>query len=137
MAATVSYRCEFEACYVQNSELHAHRYKIEVTVGSVTNYAATGQIIDYRVLAGFVKSICPDQQFLLGKDATPEETAVGMCLKACGVSVMHRSHTLSIESFCESLAAELQDILDRHEYGVQVIELKLRETNDSYATWSI
>ena len=135
MSATISYRCEFESCYVQNSELHAHRYKLEVTVDGPELYKNTGQIIDYKILAKHVKSVCPEGAFLLGSDSLPEEQAVAVCLKVCHVPVMERPHKLTIESLCESLSCELQDVLNRHAPGVRVIEVKLRETNDSYATW--
>lgn len=137
MSATLSYRTEFESCYIQDSELHAHRYKIEVTVDGERRYHTTGQIIDYKELATYVKSICPDKTFLTGMDSTPSEQAVAVCMKACSVPVMERPHQLTIESFCESLARELQDLLDRHAFGVRVVEVKLRETNDSYATWIV
>lgn len=137
MNPTVSYRCEFESCYIQKAELHAHRYRIEVTVDGIDRYMQSGQIIDYRNLAKYVKQVCPDSTFLVGDDSTPEERGAAMCLKGCGVPVMERQHILTIESFCESLASELQDLLDRHEHGVRVIEVKLRETNDSFATWNI
>lgn len=137
MAATVSYRCEFEACYIQDSELHAHRYKIEVTVDSPEMYKNMGQVIDYRALAELVKSVCPDKHFLIGTDSAQEEIAVAECMKTCGVPVNYRSHRLTIESFCESMACELQDLLNRHHPCVRVIEIKLRETNDSLATWTL
>lgn len=137
MSATVSYRCEFESCYIQNSELHAHRYKLEVTVDGPSRYKNEGQVIDYKVLAKHVKSICPDKSFLIGTDSAQEEIAVAECMKVCGVPVTIRSHKLTIESLCESLACELQDLLNRHEPCVRVIEVKLRETNDSLATWKL
>lgn len=137
MNAIVSYRCEFESCYIQNSELHAHRYKLEVSVDSPERYKNYGKVIDYKVLAKHVRSICPDGSFLIGSDSTDQEKLVAECIKTCGVNVTYRPHVLTIESLCESLACELQDILNRHEPCVRVIEVKLRETNDSFATWQI
>lgn len=137
MNATVSYRCEFESCYVQNSQLNAHRYRLEVTVDSPQRYFDHGLIIDYRTLAQYVKAVCPDNHFLIGTDSTEAEVALADSMRLCGVAVSDRPHKLSIESFCESLADELQDTLNRHEPGVRVIEVKLRETNDSFATWTI
>ena len=137
MSATVSYKCEFEAGYVQNSQFHAHRYRVEVTVDGPERYKNQGQVIDYHVLAKFVKEICPDKCFLIGTDAVQEEIAVAECLKTCGVSINYRPHRLTIESFCESLACELQDLLNRHEPCVRVIEVRLRETADSAATWNL
>ena len=49
MNSTVSFRTEFESCYVQNEELHAHRYRIEVTVDGPQRYVDFGQIIDYKL----------------------------------------------------------------------------------------
>ena len=137
MSATVSYRYEFEAAYVQNKQLNAHRYRIEVTVDGPQRYMDHSQIIDYRTLAEYVRSVCPNNQFLLGSDSTLSERELADCMRKCGVSVSNRSHPLTIESFCESIANELQDILDRHDPGVRAIEIKLRETNDSFATWTL
>lgn len=137
MSATVSYRYEFEAAYVQNKQLNAHRYRIEVTVDGPQRYQDYKQIIDYRTLAEYVRSVCPSDHFLLGFDSTMSENELAECMKRCGVKVSVRSHPLTIESFCESIANELQDILNRHEPGVRVIEVKLRETNDSFATWTL
>ena len=137
MSATVSYRYEFEAAYVQNEQLNAHRYRIEVTVDGPQRYVDSRQIIDYRTLAGYVKSCCPQDQFLIGSDSTQDELDLSDAMKKCGVSVSYRSHPLTIESFCESIANELQDTFNRHEPGVRVVEVKLRETNDSFATWAL
>ena len=137
MSATVSYRYEFEGAYVQNKQLNAHRYRIEVTVDGPQRYIDTKQIIDYRTLAQYVKAACPQDQFYIGSDSTPEEFELSEAMKKCGVGVSYRSHPLTIESFCESIANELQDTLNRHEPGVRVIEVKLRETNDSFATWTL
>lgn len=137
MNSTVSYRYEFESCYVQNSELNAHRYRVEVTVDGPQRYVDHGQIIDYRVLANYVKEVCPNNIFLIGTDSTDDEFKVADALKKCGVPISYRSHRLTIENFCESIATELQDILNRHEPGVRVTEVKLRETNDSFATWTL
>ena len=137
MSATVSYRYEFEAAYVQNQQLNAHRYRIEVTVDGPQRYADHQQIIDYRTLAEYVRSVCPRDQFLVGSDSSTSEIELAECMRKCGVSVSSRPHPLTIESFCESVATELQDVLNRHEPGVRVIEVKLRETNDSFATWML
>lgn len=137
MNATVSYRCEFEACYIQESELHAHRYRVEVTVDGPQRYQDYKQVIDYRTLAKFVHDVCPDKKYMVGANSTEEEFAVADAMKACGVAITYRPHPLTIESLCESLADELQDTLYRNEPGVRVVEIKLRETNDSFATWHI
>ena len=97
MNSTVSYRTEFESCYVQDEELHAHRYRIEVTVDGPQRYVDFGQMI-MRILK--------------------EQISHGAW-------------------FGRSINVRSMQVHGDHEPGVRVIEVKLRETNDSFATWSI
>lgn len=133
---TLSYRTEFEAAYVQGTELHAHRYKIEVTIGGPQHLADHGKILDYKILAAYVNSVCPHNTYLVSESATDAENEIAAVLRKLNVDVLTCPYPLSIEYMCEGIASELQDILYRHEPGLVVLEVKLRETNDSYATWT-
>lgn len=134
--ATVSCRAEFESAYIRDGELNAHRYRIEVTVDGDGPYNQSGQVIDYRSLLKYVKRVVPDKCYLVSTTSTQFEQAAAS-IRDCGVTVHTVPHYLSIERICQGIADELQDILNRHEYGVRVVEVKLRETADCFATWSI
>lgn len=136
MGATVSYRTEFEAAYIQNSELNAHRYKLEVTVGGDDRYASKQQVLDYKVLGEYVRRIVPDKHWLVSSDQSEKEKSVADMMRSFGIHVVTFPYPLCIERLCEGIAFELQDIFDRHEPGVHVTEVRLRETADSFATWS-
>lgn len=137
MSATVSYRTEFEAAYIEKRKLHAHRYRIEVTVDGPQRYEDSERIIDYNKLAKYVKQVVPDGKWLLSGEYTPEEFEVSKAMVHCKIPISTLPYPTSIERMCQGLADELQDLLNRHEPRVRVIELKLRETNDSFATWRL
>lgn len=135
--ATVSCRTEFESAYIRDGELNAHRYRIEVTVDGDGPYNQSGQVIDYRSLLKYVKTVVPDKCYLVSTTSTQFEQEAASAIRNCGVIVHTVPYYLSIERICQGIADELQDILNRHEYGVRVVEVKLRETADCFATWSI
>lgn len=135
MAATVSYRTEFEASYLQNCELHSHRYRIEVTVSGPQRQEDKGKVIEFSHLAMYVKQVIYDKSFIFGTDVLPEERPVIDALRAAGVKCWPCTFSLSVENFCTDIADRLQIIFNNFEPGVFVQEVKLRETNDSYATW--
>lgn len=137
MRATVSCRAEFESAYIRDNELNAHRYKVEVSVDGQDLYNETGQVIDYRTLLNYVKSIVPDRCYLVSSSSNQHELEAASAIRDCGVPVHTVPYYLSIERICQGLADELQDVLSRHYPGVRVTEVKLRETNDCFATWSI
>lgn len=136
MSATVSYRTEFESSYFQNLELHSHRYRVEVTVTGPQRQEDRGKVIEFKRLAHYVSEVVYDKSFLIGTDSLPEERFVVDAMREIGVKYTGFSFPLSVENFCIDIANKLQKLFDRYEPGVQIYEVKLRETNDSYATWT-
>lgn len=137
MSTTVSYRTEFESCYIQRGELHAHRYRLEVTVDGPQRLEDYGRVIDFQKLASFVNRIKFDKTYLYSTHQTFQEKTLTDAMKGLEIPVLAFPGELSVEAFCAKIAEDLQDVLDQHTPGVRVIEVKLRETNDSFATWSI
>ena len=136
MSATVSYRTEFECSYLQNLELHSHRYRIEVTVDGEQRSEDRGKIIEFSLLARMVKQIVFDGFFLFGTDVLPDERVVIDAMRQVGVKTWPCAYPLSVENFCSDIASRLQILLNIEATGVSVKEIKLRETNDSFATWT-
>lgn len=136
MACTVSYRVEFESSYLLEGELHSHRYRLEVTVDGPQRLYDHGAVIDFKTLANHVKHVYYDKQFIYGNHQTNEELGVVNLLHQIGVSVYHIDNSLSVENFCIDIATRLQARLDQYDPGVRLIEVKLRETNDSFASWT-
>lgn len=137
MGATVSYRTEFEASYLQNCELHSHRYRVEVTVDGPQRHENKGKVIEFKHLADYVNQVCYDGYFLYGTDVLPAERPVIDALNNAKVKTWPCSFPLSVENFCIDIADRLQLLLNRFDPGVRVLEVKLRETNDSFATWTV
>lgn len=143
---TLSYRCEFEAAYIQDG-LQSHRYKIEVTVGIdpmvESEYRPGYRIIDYRILGNIVRNNVPDKSFLFGQwsyldGANSAILDLEDILKSLGVKTIHYSHPLEIEALCETISNNIQSDLDNSgREDVKVLEVKLRETSDSYTTWTM
>lgn len=137
MGATVSYRTEFESSYLQNCQLHSHRYRVEVTVDGPQRHENKGKVIEFSHLAQYVNQICYGGYFLYGTDILPMERLVIDALKAADVHVWGLPFSLSVENFCIDIADRLQILLNKFEPGVRVLEVKLRETSDSFATWTV
>ncbi len=137
MSTTVSYRTEFESSYIQECELHSHRYRLEVTVDGPQRLKDHGRVIEFKDLARLVNQVTFDKMFLYSTKQSAQEKKVMEAINALGIPVYAFTCELSVESFCFKIARNLQSLLDEFEPGVRVIEVKLRETNDSFATWSI
>ena len=136
MRCTVSYRVEFESSYLLESELHSHRYRLEVTVDGPQRLNDHGAVIDFKTLANHVKSVYYDKQFIYGNSQTAEELCVVDLLRRIGVPLHYIDDSLSVENFCIDIATRLQARLDQYDPGVRLIDVKLRETNDSFASWT-
>lgn len=137
MIATVSYRTEFESSYLQTNELHSHRYRLEVTVDGPQRFEDHGRVIEFKQLAQYVKQISYDKQYLFGLNQTDNERSVMEAMRLAGVNIHLFTKELSVEMFAADIAERLQLILNTACPGVRVVEVKLRETNDSFATWHI
>ena len=96
MGATVSYRTEFESSYLQNFELHSHRYRVEVTVDGPQRHQNKGKVIEFSHLAQYVNEVVYDKYFIYGTDILPDERPVVDALKAANVKCWPCAFSLSV-----------------------------------------
>lgn len=137
---TVSYKAAFESGYFQDSTLHCHRYTIEVTVSPLQNKKHSNcdiKILDYRTLGKVVKNVVPDGCWLVGSDNTSLQRTIAQAIKDNEGRVMVYDCVLNLESLCRLFANEIQCELDEMGASVNVIRVKLYETANAFATWSL
>ena len=120
---TVTKRYGFEAChhlphYVGACHnLHGHSYKLDVTVGGSVikdqNNPKCGMIIDFKELKKVIERTCGnlDHSTLNNYFANPTAEVMVLCL-------------------ADKIGSTLRD-----NYNVELVNLKLWETEDSYAEW--
>ena len=136
MSIEVTQRVEFECCYIANHELNAHRYKFEATVKGPQREHDFGTVIDFRNLRNHMQSVVWDKKFLYNK--YDRDTIVKKVVSDLPDEFLAETDVdLSAENICKLLVSRLQKVLDFQDPGVTVISAKLRETSDSFASWSI
>ena len=134
MNMEVTKRLEFECCYVYRKEIHAHRYKLEVTVQGPQRFGDYGVVISFDNLLKYMKQVVPDKSFIYDtKEASG--TYIGLAFQDYGYKAIGFDMSISAENICNYLALSLQDILDVKEPGIQIIDLKLREDSNSFVSW--
>ena len=146
----VTQRDEFECSYIfedieKGYELHSHRYRIEVTVSAPQRQLDFGMVIEFRKFKNLLKKVLPDGKFLYKSARESEDSycckdpgirTVVEALEHLGIEIEAVTCDLTAESLCEFLANSIQRELNVHEPGVRVDNVKLRENNDSFASWS-
>ena len=132
----VTQRIEFSCCYVESMRFNIHRYRMEATV--VSKHPENGIVIAFETLKQLMKSVVPeDNSFLFSRIKTGEQTALKNSLEMNKIAVaVLPVEILTAETLCSYLARRLQNALDASKQDASVINLKLRETNDSYANWT-
>lgn len=136
MSLTVSHRSEFESGYIQDHALQMHRYMVEITVDNPEKYEQGQVAIDYRDLARYFARIGFDGAVLINGNPTPAEKKIADAMVEYGIRVAQLpNEAISVEGICERIAIHMQYLLSQNEPGVRVLEVKLRETKDAYATW--
>lgn len=136
---TLSQRASFSCCYIMEGVLNAHDYKVEATIQSSNENADDSFILDFDKFKSLLKSILPDRAFLtsmIPNENSKLETQLCNTLRCMYIPVIQYSVEICTETICAQLARMLQFELDRSGTNTKVIEFKLRETNDSYATWT-
>ena len=135
MNMEVTKRLEFECCYVYRDEIHAHRYKLEVTVQGPQRYNDYGVVLSFDELLRYMKQTVPDKTFVYYvKDAAG--TYISKAFHDYNYRTLGFEFPISAENICNHLALSLQDELDIHEPGIQIVDLKLREDNNSFVSWT-
>jgi len=130
----VTKRIEFECCYVYKGDIHAHRYKLEVTVQGPQRYSDQGVVLSFDELSNYMKQAVPDKAFIYWiKDAAG--VYISKAFNEYNYKTLGCDFPISAENICAFLAANLQDTLNVREPGILIVELKLREDNNSFVSW--
>lgn len=131
----VTKRVEFECCYIQNHQIEAHRCKLEVTIEGPQRFEDFGRVISYEQLQAYMNSIVPHKAFLYCKDdAVSVNVAKAFVLADC--RTVEYDFEVSAENLCADFAKSLQMVLNTFEPGLIILNLKFREDNNSYVSWS-
>lgn len=144
----VTRHCEFEAAHMLSGydggcgSLHGHSYKLELTIScpeDVRNRRRFGFVLDFKHLDNLIKNNIPDHMFMYNKNSptTSVEYQIATLLKNNNLRVWEFDNAPSAENMCKELAINFQRIFDENylDLKLNVVELKLWETANSFATW--
>ncbi len=131
----VTQRIEFECCYLFYGVLEAHRCKMEVTVAGPQRFEDHGVVITYAALQDYMKQVVPDRSFVYCR-SDPSGLYVGKAFQDVNCSVKEYDFPISAENLCKHFAEELQDLFDVKEPGIHILDMKLREDNNSFVSWT-
>lgn len=136
---------EFEAAHLLPGyngpcgNLHGHSYKIEVTVEGPQDPKYYGMVMDFNWLKKAIKEVVPDHRFLYNTADTSEvEQELVEVLKKHNLKVVGYPFVPTAENMVEYFAEVLDNYIKHELVGfekVNVVEVKLWETTNSYATW--
>lgn len=148
MAICVTRCIEFEAAHMllgyngPCGSLHGHSYKLEVTITcpeSVRDCNSFGFVMDFKNLNKILKENVPDHMFMYNKNTAIDsvEGQIVSILKSNNLKVWGFDGFPSAENMSKELAFNFQLIFDTTypELQLKVVELKLWETTNSFATW--
>ena len=117
--------------------LHGHSYKLEVTVEGPQK-AGWGMVIDFKKLKKAMEEIVPDHMYIYnGNDFSEVERDIVEVLQKHDLKYQGYYFDTTAENMVTYFAEAIEASL-RNNYGypdVKVVEAKLWETRDSYATY--
>ena len=117
--------------------LHGHSYKLEVTV-SGPQVEGWGMVIDFKNLKKAMQEVVPDHMFVYNKENPSEvEKDLVNVLEKYELAYRGFNFDTTAENMVKYYAEYLEEIL-QNEFGyedIEVVEAKLWETRDSYATY--
>lgn len=129
---------EFEVAHVLPEypgpcgNLHGHTYKIEVTVEGPQKEKEWGMVIDFNVLKSIIKEVVPDHRFVYNsKNPSPLETEIVSVLDKYGCKIVGYPFATTAENMSQYFAQQINNKLK--DYEVEVVEIKLWETTNSFA----
>ena len=118
------------------SNIHGHSYQLSVTlIGKPINNATdpkNGMVIDFGELKEIVKKNIIDtfDHALILNEATPEKE------KMSSLPLFEKVIFLPYQPTCENMLPDFAERISKHlPVGIKLHNLKLRETNNSYAEW--
>lgn len=150
MSVKVVRHVEFEAAHMLSGydggcgSLHGHSYKLEVTLTCPESERLKhdfGFVTDFKNLNRILKDNVPDHMFMYdvtkGLD-TPEGQIVKI-LQDNGLRTWAFPGSSSAENMSGALAETIQRAIDKEfpNMGMLVTELKLWETTNSHAIWTL
>lgn len=115
--------------------LHGHTYKIEVTVEGPKNPDYFNMVIDFSELKQIIKNNVPDHRFVY-RIGDPIGESIAELLSKHNIKHIGYSFETTAENMVEWFAHTINSDLQTGRFGnVEVVEVKLWETTNSYATW--
>lgn len=115
--------------------LHGHTYKIEVTAEGPQDYDFD-MVMDFKQLKQAIKAVVPDHRFVYADgDKISEEIA--KVLDLYNIKYVRYPFYTTAENMVGYYAEAIESYI-QNEFGlknVKVVEVKLWETTNSYATW--
>ena len=131
---------EFELAHVLTGyngdcgRLHGHEYRVEVTLeGPQTD--PFGMVVDFKDLKRVMKAVIPDHYFVyFDEDETGKDIAT--TLRRHGILSKSLPFVTTAENMAPYFGKEIEKMLHDEGYTeVEVVEVKLWETSNSYATY--
>lgn len=116
--------------------LHGHTYKIEVTVEG-PQHEPWGMVMDFGDLKKAIKENVPDHKFIYNNQNDKLSSEISDVLTRNNIDHKAVSFMTTAENMVGYFAEVIDDYI-KNELGykdVDVVELKLWETTNSYATW--
>lgn len=117
--------------------LHGHSYKIEVTLEGPQN-KPFDMVMDFKDLKKAIKEIVPDHRFVFnGANPSEVEKDLVAVLDKYGLKYVAYPFDTTAENMVGYFAEMIESYII-NELGikdVKVVEVKLWETSNSYATW--
>ena len=135
MDIEVTKRIEFSCCYIQNHQIESHHCKLEVTVSGPQRFQDFGRIITYEDLQRLLRKVVPDKSFLFKVD-DEASSQVADAFTSAGCKTQSYNFDISAENLCKYFAETLQEVLNIVEPGIVIHNMKFREDNNSYVSWS-
>lgn len=116
--------------------LHGHTYKIEVTVEGPQK-EPWGMVMDFGDLKNAIKENVPDHKFVYCTEGDILSSEISDVLKKHNIAHQPVPYMTTAENMVGYYAQAIDDYI-KNELGykdVDVVEVKLWETTNSYATW--
>lgn len=136
---------EFEVAHVLPDypgacgNLHGHTYKIEVTVEGPQHEDNYGMVLDFNILKEVIKKVVPDHRFVYNNIRTsPLEKDILKVLNNYGCKSVGYPFCTTAENMSKYFSEAIEQILikDYNITDVQVVEVKLWETTNSFAYYT-
>lgn len=140
MRLEIIQRAEFSCGYMSSisklPKFNACHYKVEVTVCD-KYHRDLDLLISYSDMKTYLDRILPDNTFMISEDIdVPEFKILYDTFKSLGAKVAKVNYAITSENLACAVANTLQTILDIDSTDLEVVEVKLKETNSSTVRWS-